>query len=164
MANGAEFRTDGTGDEKYAYDYTYLPPRAFAKPVPALGLRFSGSMADPIRRQECRRCCTRLSNLGTTGDVASAFGRASVTGYCGRWCGEAMTVVIGSRAGPTFTEAEHLLGSAQLRLALKNPRPIFRARPPALRCAGSTEPNEGTSAIHFWQSRGTVEATARKIV
>jgi arachidonate 15-lipoxygenase len=37
MASGAEFRAAATGDEKYAYDYTYLPPLAFAASVPALG-------------------------------------------------------------------------------------------------------------------------------
>jgi arachidonate 15-lipoxygenase len=37
MASGAEFRAGAAGDEKYAYDYTYLPPLAFAKSVPGLG-------------------------------------------------------------------------------------------------------------------------------
>ena len=37
MASEAEFRAGATGDEKHAYDYTYLPPLAFAKSVPALG-------------------------------------------------------------------------------------------------------------------------------
>lgn len=37
MASGAEVRAGAAGDEKYAYDYTYLPPLAFAKSVPGLG-------------------------------------------------------------------------------------------------------------------------------
>src|SRR5215472_2900053 len=37
MASEAEFRAGATGDEKHAYDYTYLPPLAFAKSVPVLG-------------------------------------------------------------------------------------------------------------------------------
>ena len=37
MASGAEFRAGAAGDEKYAYDYTYLPTLAFAKSVPGLG-------------------------------------------------------------------------------------------------------------------------------
>jgi arachidonate 15-lipoxygenase len=37
MASGAELRVGAAGDEKCAYDYSYLPPLAFAKSVPGLG-------------------------------------------------------------------------------------------------------------------------------
>jgi arachidonate 15-lipoxygenase len=37
MASTAQFRAGAAGDERYAYDYAYLPPLPFAKSVPGLG-------------------------------------------------------------------------------------------------------------------------------
>jgi hypothetical protein len=42
MASGTEFHAGATGDERYAYDYTYLPPLAFVKSALLWGFRCNG--------------------------------------------------------------------------------------------------------------------------
>lgn len=72
MASGAEVRSGAAGDERYAYNYNYLPPLAFAESVPVLGFSLQWALLVGV---VALRILVNLIALRTDSDLTALDGK-----------------------------------------------------------------------------------------